>query len=716
MNKHFGWAILVFFIVLNSSVARSQEKIADSTTDSLHKEIRIKSRPNKASAQLELALQILNTDIHEAQKLADSALSAAKTMNDKNLEMLSYYTLGRIGVVLDNEDLTLANYERALNLADSTGDNWYKGEILYRLGAFRRNQGEEIEALELFNASIHACRLSDNFKIMGSAYSLMGTIFRVNGLYDRAIEYIVNAKLYYEKAGFSEGYAWSAYISGRIYSDLNLPKKALEYFQEAVEIYSKQAAIDGKTDGVAICFEQIGLLKLASGNYDEAFSYIDSTLKIYTLTKSVTGISNSHKNLGMIAYSMGDFELSQKYLNESLKVKTENGDLLSLPTIYEYLGLCLIGEGKIKNGFNYLQQGLDLAISNNQTKIQLNIYSELTKAYLGINDLKNAINCQKKQIEIQDLMLSGAANIKYEQLQTIYEVDKQNGQIIELEKQNQINSLLIKQHRVSQMIMIIGILIALLISIIIYLLYNKIKLKNLELKESNAAKDKFFAVIAHDLRGPVGNLASFMEHLNETFNERSPTELKQILTSLNKSAENVSSLLENLLKWAQSQLNRIEFNPRELRLKDAFQVSIKLLKQAADNKNISISLEPDDQLSVWADPDMVQTILRNLLSNAIKFTARGGKIIIRSEVADMKNVTVSITDNGVGIEKLALSKIYDITGTHHTSGTEGEKSTGLGLILVKDFIEKNNGTLTITSQKDIGTVVTFTLPAAPRHN
>lgn len=714
MNIHIIRAILLLVLVLTSSLAYSEGKISGNKTDSLRQELMNKGGNDKITEQLELALQILNTDRYEAQRLADSALTAAKTMNNKNLEMRAYYTLGRISDVLDKEELSLAIYDTALTLSDATGDNWYKGDILYRIGAIKRNRGEEIKALEYFNASLHASRISGNFRSMGSSYSLMGTIFRVNGLYDRAIEYIVNSKLYYEKAGFTEGYGWAAYISGRIYSDLKLPEKALEYFQEAVEIYSKLASIDGNNNGVAICYEQIGLLKLASGNFKEALNYIDSTLKIYTNTKSVIGVSNSHKNLGMIAYSMGDYDLAERYLNESLKVKIDIDDKLSLPTIYEYLGLCQIARGRKRDGFNYLERGLALALSNNQKSIQLNIYSDLTKAYLSINDLKKAISYQKKQIEVQDLMLSGAANIKYEQLQTIYEIDKQNSQIIELEKQNEINSLLIKQHRASLLIMIIGILIAILFSITIYLLYNKIRHKNLELKESNAAKDKFFAIIAHDLRSPIGNLASFMEHINETFNEHSPTELKQILLSLNKSAENVSVLLENLLIWAQSQLNRIEFSPIEFKLTDAFQTSIKGLKQVAENKNISIRSELSDQITVWADPNMVQTILRNLLSNAIKFTPRGGNVMIKSYVADFKTVSVSITDSGVGIEESALSKIYDITSTLHTKGTEGEKSTGLGLILVKDFIEKNNGTLSIESQKGQGTVVTFSLPATQK--
>ena len=705
---------LIFLFVCLAACTSSIEKKTGVPGDRLLAESVKDELSAKISARLELALRILEDDRSEARRLADSALTEAKNTGNKVLEMHALYLQGRVSDLLDPREQTMVYYNRALTLADTLNDNWTRGEILYRIGVLKYNNGEELAALESLNASLRASRLSDNFKSMGSSYSMMGTIFRVDGLYDRAIEYTVNSKLYYEKAGFTEGYAWSAYILGRIYADLKLPQTALEYFEEALEIYLKQASADGNENGVAICYEQIGLLNLASGKYAEAQNNIDKTLKIFTGSKSEHGISNAHKNLGMIAYSTGDYELAEKYLNEALRVKKKLADLFSLPTIYAYIGLCYIGKGQKEEGFKSLNQGLALAISNKQTRVQLNIYSELTKAYLGINDLKNAISCQKKQIEIQDQILSGAANIKIEQLQTIYEIDKQNGQIAELEKQNEINSLIIKQHRFSQLIMITGILIALIFSVTIYWFYKKIRKKNLELKETNAAKDKLFAVIAHDLRGPTGNLAAFLEHINETYDEHSPEELQKILLTLFKSAENVSLLLENLLIWAQSQLNKIEFKPGEQKLTDLLQTSIKGLQQTADNKEINISLELNDRIYVLADATMVQVIVRNILSNAIKFTNRGGSVIIRSAPVNKNSAVISITDSGIGIEKEKLSKIFDMSGTFHTAGTENEKSTGLGLILVRDFVEKNNGTLTINSQINKGTVVSFTLPAVKR--
>lgn len=681
-----------------------------SQIDSLYKIINKKTGTDKIATQLDFALEVVSKNKEEAKQMAISAYRSAKTSGDKNLEMRSYYTLGRIYTELEELNVSLAYLDSALVIAEAISDRWNKGEILYRIGVIKYRKGETLQALEAFNASVQSCRLSNNFKTAGSSFSMLGTIFRMNGMYDRAIEYIIKSKLNYEKADFIEGSGWAAYLLGRIYYDLQHPQKALDYFHESLGIYNELSSVDRNQRGLAICYEQLGVINLETGNFEEARKYIDYTLEIFTATDSKYGLSNVYMNLGKVEYYKGNFVQAENYLKESLQMKKEIDDLLGQPRIYEYLGLCLIERGITKDGFKYIQQGLDLAISNNQKKIQLDIYERLTKAYLNINDYKNAIVSQNKQIEIQNSILSGAANIKTEQLQAIYEIDEQNNQIAELEKQNEIKELSLQKNRILRNIMISGIILVLLVTLVLYWFYNKIKLKNHELYEANAAKNKFFAIIAHDLRGPTSSLAALIDHINSNFSEYTISELKNVLQILFKSAENVSNLLENLLIWAQSQVDKIEFRPSEAKLDDLLNMAVRGLSQSAENKQINIRIDSKDQIFVMVDPDMVQTIVRNILNNAIKFTHRGGLVIIETSLKTRKTALIKIIDNGVGIEKSSLAKIFDITNKHHTNGTEDEKSTGLGLILVKDFVEKNNGTLNIESELNKGTVVSFTLP------
>ena len=714
MNKkkrHYSFLILSGLLI-SLSVAQGQATYRHKI-DSLRKVIATETGNDKISARLELALLILNKDKDEALSLTQAALNEARSVGNKTLEMRAIYGLGRINIEIRNNEESLDYLNTALSMAETLKDNWYKGEIMYWKGVDEYRLGEYVQALETFNNGAQALLKSDNFKHLGSTYSMIASIFRMNGLYDRAIEYTVRAKLNYDKADFTEGSAWTAYLLGRIYADLKLPEKAHENFLEALEKYSKQASADGNNNGKAICYEQLAILNIESEDFEKARENINKAMEIYTTDNSKFGLANVYKHLGVIEYSTGNYALAEKHLTQSLQIKKEVNDNLSMPGIYEYMGLSLIEQGNTKEGFKTMRQGLQMAIKNNQKKTQLDIYSKLTHAYLSINDFESAFASQNKEIEIQNLILSGAANIKTEQLQAIYEMDEKNSQIAELEKQNEINELNIRQQQLTRNIMIIGIILVLFISLSIIWFNRKLRQNNRKLNETNAAKDRFFAIIAHDLRGPTSALASLLEHLNSSFDEFSADELKDILSTLYKSAENVSQLLENLLVWVQSQVDKIEYRPKDLKLTNILQNALKGLSQSAENKQIDISIEKDDSTMVFADNDMVQTILRNILSNAIKFTPRGGSVKVWSAVTDKKMVEISIADNGVGIEKSKLANIFDLANLYHTKGTENEMSTGLGLILVKDFVDKNKGTLSIKSEQGKGTTVSFTLPGYP---
>jgi len=710
--KKWGTPLLLLMSFALLSLGSFGQSVGEIKIDSLRTVLGTAHGPEKIAAQLDLALQLADRDTNEAQQLSQVALLESKKINNRQLKMRSYFVMGRIYTKQNKKKQSLAYLDSALQICEAIDDQWYKGDILFRIGVNKHQMGEKLEALEIFNEAVQACRLSDNFKVMGSVYSMMGTIFRINGLYDRAIEYIIKAKLNYEKAAFTEGSAWSAYLLGRTYFDLKLYDQALDYFTEALEIYMDLAAIDGIQNGLAICYEQIGLLKLETGHLDEARQSINKTLKIYTESNSKLGMSNVYSNLGKIEYFSGNYQLAEEHLEKSLQLKTETNNLLGLPRVYEYLGLSRIKTGRKEEGFKNVQLALDMAVKNNQKKVELDIYSHLTGIYLSLNDLKNAVIAQNKQIEIQNLLLSGGANIKAEQLQDLFEIDEKNNQIAELEKQNQINVLTIKQNRTIRNVMILSIVLAFFVLAVIYLFYIKLRHKNRELKETNAAKDKFFAIIAHDLRGPTGALTAVLKHLNSSFDDFSKKELKELMDTLHNSAENVSSLLENLLLWAQSQVRNIDYKPTKIDLNEMLLNAQKGAEQSANNKEITIQLESIDEIVVNADPNMAQTILRNILGNAIKFSHRGGKVIIRSQLKDKNSALIQIIDSGVGINEANLSKLFDITSSHHTKGTEGEQSTGLGLILVKEFVKKNRGTFAIESKKNKGTTVSFTLPVA----
>jgi two-component system, sensor histidine kinase and response regulator len=232
---------------------------------------------------------------------------------------------------------------------------------------------------------------------------------------------------------------------------------------------------------------------------------------------------------------------------------------------------------------------------------------------------------------------------------------------------------------------------------------------NRELKELNADKDRFLSILSHDLKSPFNTLIGFSEILIADIGKLDFKRAEDFARKINESAYNTYHLLNDILYWANSKQGKIQYRPQCLNLLDACSKVIDILNPNAQAKNISISYSGTFWKDVYADPDMLQTILRNLISNAIKFTHKDGRIIIgTSRIAE--NLSISISDNGIGIPPENISKLFDITEVLTTPGTENEIGTGLGLLLCRDFVEKNGGKIFIESEIDKGTTVSFTMP------
>lgn len=242
------------------------------------------------------------------------------------------------------------------------------------------------------------------------------------------------------------------------------------------------------------------------------------------------------------------------------------------------------------------------------------------------------------------------------------------------------------------------------------LAYLNVKLTESEekLKELNANKDKFFSIISHDLKSPFTCLMGFSDFLLNDIDEMEKEEIKEFVQSINNSAKGVFKLLQNLLDWSRIQTNRIEFLPGLINLEELIE-NIKDIYQAnLIQKNISLVLDVEKDLKAFADKNMIDTVIRNLLSNAIKFTPYGNRIFLSAKKND-EQIFVSVKDEGVGISEKNLDKLFRIDEHLTTEGTNAEKGTGLGLILCREFINKNGGEIGVKSETEKGSEFYFNL-------
>ena len=237
---------------------------------------------------------------------------------------------------------------------------------------------------------------------------------------------------------------------------------------------------------------------------------------------------------------------------------------------------------------------------------------------------------------------------------------------------------------------------------------------NTSLKNLVATKDKFFSIIAHDIKNPFIAIMGLSEILETDFPSMTDDKKMEMIKMISNSSKNLYSLLENLLKWSRSQRGTIEFKPENTELRKFLPDTVRLLADSAAAKDISISLDfSDSDLTVYADRQMVDTIVRNLISNAIKFTNRGGRVRVTAEKVD-GFACIKVSDTGVGISREHIDKIFNIDSPSTTPGTENEKGSGLGLILTKEFVSKNGGNIGVESIPGEGSSFHFTIPLAAK--
>jgi PAS domain S-box-containing protein len=238
---------------------------------------------------------------------------------------------------------------------------------------------------------------------------------------------------------------------------------------------------------------------------------------------------------------------------------------------------------------------------------------------------------------------------------------------------------------------------------------------NEELKQANATKDKFFSIIAHDLKNPFITILGFSELLLSDYSELTDEEKIYYLQEMKKTSENSHALLQNLLQWSRSQTGFIEFHPQPVSLSEVVNQNFELLQATAEKKEISLTSNVKEGLEVFADADMLNTIIRNLISNAIKFTPRGGVISVSAVESDGR-VNVSVIDTGLGMNQDTIEKLFRIDVSHSSLGTEKETGSGLGLMLCREFVKKNGGDIWVESKLNTGSKFTFSVPSVKKED
>lgn len=540
-----------------------------------------------------------------------------------------------------------------------------------------------------------------------------------------------------QKIGYSKGEAQVLNYIGVFYRKIDDYKTASNYFFKVLN-YSDSLNIEVEK-GYAL--NNIGQLLQLQEDNNQAIIYLEKSLKLQTKNNDKKGIAYAYLRLSETYHNLQQFDSALSHAQTASK-------LFSELNIIEHSLLALERAGRAYEGLKQNSKAIGIylhVINSNQLSDPsiLKAYQDLTQAYIAENKHDSAIYYANKGLKIRetDLVLLSNITSSYNALgnkdSTIFYATKtltiQKNLAIEerfrytkylqiayetQEKQDE-NIKLKYQLQITKVIIISSIAVILLFSFLMRIIFNRrkrekqlnIKLhnNNIELNKLNASKDKLFSVLAHDLKNPFNTLIGFSDLLYSDIDDLPQEQIKDFAKRMNDLAKQTFDLLVNLLDWSRVQSGKLTPMPEKVKPLELLTESEMLLRPIAEQKNINLVIKNNTDSFLFADKEMLKTILRNLATNALKFSHSGEKVIM--EVSEQgENIMFSVSDTGVGIASKHRDNIFLLENNISTEGTAKEKGTGLGLILCKEFIDMHNGKIWVESELNKGSIFRFTIP------
>jgi len=624
--------------------------------------------------------------LKEVEKKSDT--DKIKTINDYCLKIRG-----------SNPELAIELGEYSLVLAQKISNSHYQAESNNLIGVIVRNTGDYNNALPYHLRALKIAEDAGDSIQIGFSYNNIGVIYRQRYNLIVATEYIIKGLQVFEKINHLDGLAFSNLTMGTIYVLQKNYKRALTHYRYALNIREVQNNIDEK----ARTLDHIAGVYLLLGRNDEALQSYLSLEKIYKSNNNKRGLGDCWIGIGKIyAIEKKDVKAAP-YFSKALSSFRQLGYKEEIIIACQNLGLT---NAKLKNtaaAYPYIKEALRLSHELNSPRLISESLLFAAEYYEIIYQLDSALVYLKSHQALKDSINEAENFSRLVGIETLYQTEKQ-------ERENRILTQDIEGQKKQKYLLFIITLLVFVLAFVFVLRNKTLKKINAELRELHAMKDTFFRIIAHDLRAPFNAIFGFTDLLLEDYKSLSEAEKLDFIEHIATASKQSYQLLENLLLWARTNTGRIEFTPQKYQLKELVDETLQLLSPTASSKNIQLISEVPGAVYVTADADMLKTVLRNLLSNSIKFSNEEEGIIKVAANVLANNVVIEISDNGIGMHEKVRENLFRIDKTKTTLGTKGEKGTGLGLLLCKEFIDKHSGKISVESKVNEGTKFIISLP------
>ena len=717
----------IAILILCLSASHTKGQINWAAVDSLKLLTQSENAKTQVDAYIDLSRLFWGVHHDSSYVYANKAVDLAKKTKNNEIQGDAYNNLGNTYLTDSKFQESLPLYEKALEFRKKAGDPVMVGHTRNNQGFAYRNVSMYSEAIAAFKESAdilkqhgeeedHAYMLmnvastysiiNENTKALEYAinsanyflqkndeygiaytYTFIGNLHNSLSNNNLALEYITKAYELYLKIDDTEGLTQATNSLGIIYGELNEPEKSLEFYQKSLELAIERNSINGQ----AVAYNNIGFQHTKLKNYSQALEAYEKSIALSEQDNQFESLMNTYNNIAWVYFHQGDINQAQKTVFKALEYANLDGVDLFLAESHDILSQIYYKKGEYKKGFEHLNK---LRLMNDS------LYkSSSTKEYMEMQvrfeteRKEKEIELLKKNEEIKNLEIQRQKNLNlFWILLFIVFVIFGVTTILNLRSKHRVNQLLTQKN------------------LLLEETNKKLIDSEKHLKELNITKDRFFSLIAHDLKNPFNALMGFSDLLYNNFEDYSQEESRELIKIIYDSSQNLYKLLDNLLQWSKAQLGSVMYNPELFPLHTIVSEEMDMLKPIADNKGVKLTSRIEEFLIVWADKNLVAVIIRNLASNAIKFSNQDDKVLITAIEYD-NYVEISVSDTGIGIDKEDREKLFRLDTSFTSKGTADEKGTGLGLILCKEFVEKNGGKIWVESNQEGGSTFKFTLPS-----
>ena len=601
-------------------------------------------------------------------------------------------------------------YDSLIQIVETLQNDDVQLCILYNKIAF--NSSSPDQTILYANRAKELAKKIKNRKKEALSNLYLGDGHRLKGNLSKAISYYLESANIYESIGEFIGVSTVYSNLGNVYLAQKNYENSKLYFNKAIYIFSEAK----DSTRLATTLLNMGELYREHHVLDSALIYFQRSKVVFKRLNYPIGTAYNLGNIGLVLAEKGEYDQAEQNMNQAITLLEELGDRYPIAVYQTWLAEIYAQRGKYDRAVKYAKSSLDIGIEEGLKEQIRDASLKLSEFYKSSGNSDQAYSYLKQYVTYRDSINNEETIRKMADLRTEYEVAKKQTELDLLSDQAKLNRIV-----AWSAVFIIALLLMLTIALLkIYRIKDRavrivrqrrrvIAAQRNKLDEENKTKDRFFSIISHDIRGPISNFQGISGLINVLADSNDADGLRQLGIMMEDSAKEVSVLLDNLLEWALSQEGRIPYHPEAVNLKEVSQENLNIMLNLAIAKQVNLKSDLPVDIIVDVDKNSVSTIVRNLLSNSIKFTSEGKEVKLTIREENSEGVII-VQDTGIGIPKEKLDTLFMLKGTRSRWGTKGEKGIGLGLLLVHEFVELNQGRIEVESEEGTGTTFKVYVP------